>query len=57
MYGVPAVALRWDPGAGVNIGRLVLPEDLPAGTYRLNVIAEDIAHNIGSQEVSIEVVP
>jgi Ca-activated chloride channel homolog len=35
----------------------VVPENLPAGTYRLTVVAEDLAHNIGTQEVDIEIVP
>ncbi|HKS95521.1 MAG TPA: VWA domain-containing protein, partial [Terriglobia bacterium] len=57
MYGVPSVYLKWDARAGSNVGEMAIPDDLPAGEYRLTVTAEDIAHNIGSEEVSLEVVP
>ncbi len=57
MYGVPPVELRWDARAGSNVGELAIPSDLPPGKYQLTVTAEDIAHNIGSEEVSVEVVP
>jgi Ca-activated chloride channel family protein len=57
MYGVPPVYLKWNQRAGSNVGELPIPSDLPAGQYRLTVTAEDVAHNIGSEEVSIEVVP
>lgn len=55
--GAAPVSLRWNQKAGTNIGDLQVPADLPAGNYRLTVIAEDIAHNIGTQEVQIEVLP
>lgn len=57
LEGAPAVALRWDPQAGANTGRLFVPEQMVPGTYKLTVTAEDIAHNIGTQEVQIEVLP
>ncbi len=57
MYGVPPVYLRWDQQAGSNVGEMVVPGDLPAGRYQLTVTAEDIAHNIGSKEVSVDVLP
>jgi Ca-activated chloride channel family protein len=53
----PAVSLHWNPRAGANTGELEVPRDLPAGNYRVTVLAEDIAHNIGTQEVQIEVLP
>lgn len=55
--GAAPVELHWDPRVGANTGEIDLPSDLPAGVYRLNVIAEDVAHNIGSREVTIEVTP
>jgi Ca-activated chloride channel family protein len=55
--GATPVSLRWSQKAGASIGDLQVPTDLPAGNYRLTVIAEDIAHNIGTQEVQIEVLP
>ena len=48
---------RWDPQAAANTGELVIPEQTIPGTYKLTVTAEDIAHNIGTQEVQIEVLP
>ena len=57
MYGVPPVYLQWDQRAAANVGEMTIPADLPAGKYQLTVTAEDIAHNIGSEEVSVEVVP
>jgi hypothetical protein len=36
---------------------MIVPAHLPAGRYKLTVTAEDFAHNIGSQEVSLEVLP
>ena len=57
MYGAEPAYLTWNQEAGANTGNLFVPGDLPAGPYTLTVTAEDIAHNIGSQEVSIEVIP
>jgi Ca-activated chloride channel family protein len=57
LEGAAPIALRWDQKTGANTGDLPVPTDLPAGNYRLTVIAEDIAHNIGTQEVQIEVLP
>lgn len=57
LEGVLPVALNWDPRAGINAGQLIIPEQTPPGTYKLTVTAEDIAHNIGTQEVKIEILP
>jgi Ca-activated chloride channel family protein len=57
MYGAAPVSLRWNQKAGSNTGELQIPAELPAGKYAVAVTAEDIAHNIGSQEVWIEVAP
>jgi Ca-activated chloride channel family protein len=57
LEGVSPVSLDWDARAGVNTGQLVIPEETVPGTYKLTVTAEDIAHNIGTQEVQIEVLP
>ena len=57
MYGVPPVDLRWNAAAGYNTGRFVIPANLPAGSYPLKLVAEDFAHNIGSEEVRIDVLP
>lgn len=57
MDGAVPVALRWDPSASANTGVLTIPEQTIPGSYKLTVTAEDIAHNIGTQEVQIEVLP
>ena len=57
MYGAPPVPLRWNEKAGYNTGRLVIPADLPPGRYSLKLTAEDFAHNIGAEEVFLEVAP
>ncbi|MGH8700331.1 MAG: VIT domain-containing protein [Burkholderiales bacterium] len=57
MPGVAPVNVRWNQKENANTGELIVPGDLPAGKYTLTVIAEDIAHNIGSQEVALEVAP
>jgi Ca-activated chloride channel family protein len=51
------VALKWDAHAGTNTGQLVIPSQMIPGTYRLTVTAEDIAHNTGTQEVQLEILP
>jgi Ca-activated chloride channel family protein len=57
MYGVGPVNLRWSPGALTNTGEFTVPAQMAPGTYVLTVTAEDFAHNIGSQEVTLEVAP
>jgi Ca-activated chloride channel family protein len=57
LEGAVPVPLKWDARTGMNTGQLLVPEQAIPGTYRLTVTAEDIAHNTGSQEVDIEIVP
>jgi Ca-activated chloride channel homolog len=57
MYGAAPAYLRWNAQAGSNVGDLLVPASLPAGKYRVTVTAEDFAHNIGSGEVEIEILP
>jgi Ca-activated chloride channel homolog len=57
LYGALPVNLRWNEQAGTNYGELVVPAHLAAGKYKLTVTAEDMAHNIGAQEVTIDVLP
>jgi Ca-activated chloride channel family protein len=57
MDGAVPVALRWDAKSGANTGSLNIPDQMIPGMYKLTVTAEDIAHNIGTQEVQIEVLP
>jgi Ca-activated chloride channel family protein len=57
LEGVAPVGLRWDARAAANTGRLVIPEQMIPGIYRLTVTGEDVAHNIGSQGVDLEIIP
>lgn len=57
LEGTVPVALRWNAKAATNTGALTIPDETIPGTYKLTVTAEDIAHNIGTQEVQIEVLP
>ncbi len=57
MYGAQPVYLRWNPEMSSNTGQLIIPAYVAPGKYVLTVTAEDFAHNIGSQEVHIEVAP
>jgi len=49
--------LRWNPEMASNSGEMLIPSYVSPGPYVLTVTAEDFAHNIGSQEVRIEVAP
>jgi Ca-activated chloride channel family protein len=57
LEGAALVSLRWNPDEAASSGDLMVPSELAPGRYRLTVTAEDIAHNIGAQEVQIEVLP
>jgi len=57
LYGAGPVWLHWNATERANTGDIVVPAQLPPGTYALQVIAEDMAHNMGTQEVRLEVVP
>ena len=55
--GAPAARLAWNERAGVNLGQLRIPPQLPPGRYLVKVTAEDVAHNVASREVALEVLP
>jgi Ca-activated chloride channel homolog len=55
LYGALPVSLRWNQTAKANTGEIVTPSDLPAGKYIVYITAEDVAHNIGTQEVALEI--
>jgi Ca-activated chloride channel homolog len=57
LEGAAPVSLRWNPDESASTGEIAVPSDLVPGRYRLTVTAEDIAHNIGVQEVQIEIIP
>jgi Ca-activated chloride channel family protein len=57
LEGAAPVGLRWSGTAGASVGTITVPSDMPVGRYTLSVTAEDIAHNLGSEEVQVEVIP
>ena len=57
LEGAAPVELRWDAERKASTGALQIPEQLIPGNYTVTVTAEDIAHNLGTQEVPIEVLP
>jgi Ca-activated chloride channel family protein len=57
LEGAGPVSLRWNPAAQANTGILTVPATLPIGRYTLTVTAEDVAHNLGTQEVQVDVLP
>ena len=57
LEGAAPVSLRWNPDESASTGEIAVPSELAPGRYRLTVTAEDIAHNIGVQEVQVEIIP
>ena len=57
LEGAAPVELLWDERAGANTGIVVVPEQAFPGVYKLTVTGEDMAHNIASQGVDVEIVP
>jgi Ca-activated chloride channel family protein len=55
LWGAEPVSLRWNPALRTNTGEMSIPAAMPAGRYKVIVTAEDIAHNIASQEVVLEI--
>ncbi len=55
LYGTLPIQLHWNSAARANIGDLDVPPNLQPGKYAIHITAEDIAHNIGTEEVSLEV--
>ena len=52
-----SINLRWSSKEQINVGKLQIPNDLPAGNYTLSVIAEDGAYNQSSQEINLVILP
>ncbi len=57
MNGAAPAYLRWNAEMGSNTGEIVVPASLALGRYKLTVTAEDFAHNIGTGEVEVEILP
>jgi len=50
-----STALRWDASAQASVGYLELPAGAPPGPARLEVYAEDFAHNVSRTLIDVEV--
>jgi Ca-activated chloride channel homolog len=57
MRGAAPVYIKWNAAMGTNIGELLVPTAFAPGRYKVTVTAEDFAHNIGTGEVEIEILP
>lgn len=51
----PAAEVLWDPVRRVSVGSLSVPRDQPTGRATLVVTAEDMAHNVSSIELPLDV--
>lgn len=56
IFGALPVPVLWDGKAKANVGYLRIPAGLPAGTYTIQITAEDFAHNSSATEMTIEVI-
>ncbi len=57
MAGAAPAYLRWNAEMGSNTGEIVVPASMALGKFKVMVTAEDFAHNVGSGEVEIEILP
>jgi Ca-activated chloride channel family protein len=57
MAGAAPARLLWNEQKRVSLGELTVPKTLAPGRYMVKVTAEDVAHNVASQEVALEVLP
>lgn len=55
--GAAPARLQWNEQKRANLGQLTIPPSLAPGRYMVKVTAEDVAHNVASQEVALEVLP
>ena len=55
LYGAKPVQLFWSDAEKTNVGKLNIPKNLAPGKYVLSVTAEDFAHNLSTEEVSLEI--
>jgi len=57
LFGASPVRIAWDSGSKANVGLLHIPAELPAGTYTIQITAEDFARNGAVTEATLEVLP
>jgi Ca-activated chloride channel family protein len=56
IFGAGPVPVVWDGKARANVGYLRIPTALPSGTYTIQIIAEDFAHNSSATELTVQVI-
>jgi len=49
------VEAHWDAEGKASIGRIVLPGDIATGQHKLEIVAEDFAHNVSNRELIVAV--
>ncbi len=52
----PAGEIVWDAARKRSLGEVPIPADLPTGSYLVTVTAEDVAHNVSSAQLALDVV-
>jgi Ca-activated chloride channel family protein len=52
----PAAEVTWDAARKRSLGSLTVPPDLPTGSYLVTITAEDMAHNVSSARLPLEVI-
>jgi Ca-activated chloride channel family protein len=55
LEGNRPVRVQWDNREKASVGYIKVPDDLPAGVYEVQVVAEDFAHNISRWSKKVEV--
>jgi Ca-activated chloride channel family protein len=55
LEGNRPVRVQWDKREKASVGYIKVPDDLPAGIYEVQVVAEDFAHNISRWSKKVEV--
>ncbi|MSP59619.1 MAG: VWA domain-containing protein [Myxococcales bacterium] len=51
----PAAEVVWDPEKKRSLGAVLIPTDTATGTHLVTVTAEDMAHNVSSAQVALDV--
>jgi Ca-activated chloride channel family protein len=52
----PAIDVTWDGKRKASFGTLRVPRDLPTGRATVTIVAEDMAHNLASAELPLDVI-
>jgi Ca-activated chloride channel family protein len=55
LEGMRPVKVQWDQREKASVGFIIVPENLPAGLYEIQVVGEDFAHNVSRWSRKVEV--